>query len=94
MLSDETKDRVLGKSPRRPKENNAPMVYDIMAKSQIFYEEEAQGAVEALMSFLTDLHVGPLPICMTYFDEAHELGIQFWILMCLLSHQPLATEMW
>ena len=64
------------------------MVYDIVAKSQIFYEEEA------LMSFLTNLHVGPLPICMTYFDEAHELGIQFWILMHLLSHQPLATEMW
>ena len=31
---------------------------------------------------------------MTYFDEAHELQILFWILLRLLSHQPLATAMW
>lgn len=83
-----------GESPRRPREKDDPMVYDIEAKSRLLYEEEARGAVEALMSFLTDLHVGPSPICVTYFDEAHELGIQFWILLRLLSHQPLATEMW
>jgi hypothetical protein len=65
---------VHGESPRRPKEKDDPMVYDIVAKSRLFYEE-ARGAVEALMSFLTDLHVGPSPICVTYFDEAHELGI-------------------
>jgi hypothetical protein len=68
--------------------------YDIEAKSRLLYEEEARGAVEALMSFLNDLHVGPSPICVTYFDEAHNLGIRFWILLRLLSHQPLATAMW
>ena len=85
---------VHGESFRRPKENNASMVYDIEAKSRSFYEDEARGAVEALMFFLTKLDDGPSPICVTYFDEAHELGIQFWILLRLLSHQPPATEMW
>ncbi|KAF8268647.1 hypothetical protein EI94DRAFT_1800166 [Lactarius quietus] len=66
---------------------------DIVAKSRLFYEE-AREAVEALMSFLTDLGVGSSPICVTYFDEAHELELWFWILMRLLSHQPLATAMW
>ena len=85
---------VHGRSPQRPKEKGAPVPYDIVAKSRKFYEEKARGAVEALMLFLNNLHVGPSPICVTYFDEAHELGIQFWILLRLLSHQPLAAEMW
>ena len=66
----------------------ALIVYDIVAKSQIIYREEA------LMLFLTDLHVSPLPVCVTYFDEAYELGIQFQILMHLLSHQCLVMKMW
>jgi hypothetical protein len=88
------KPEVHGESPKRPREKDDPMGYDIEAKSRLLYEEEARGAVEALMSFLTDLHVGPSPICVTYFDEAHNLGLQFWILLLLLSHQPLATAMW
>ena len=84
---------VHGQSPRRPKENNAS-VYNIETKSRLLYEAEARGAVDALMSFLTKLDDGPSPICVTYFDEAHELGIQFWILLRLLSHQRPATEMW
>ena len=70
------------------------MVYDIEAKSQLFYKDKARGTVEALVLFLTKLDDGLSPICVTYFDEAHELGIQFWILLHLLSHQPPATEMW
>ena len=85
---------VHGESPGRPKGNDTLMVYDIVAQSLLFYEEEARGAVKALMLFLTDLHIGPSPICVTYFDEAQELGIQFCILLHLLSHQPLAMEMW
>jgi hypothetical protein len=87
------KPEVHGKSPKRSREKDDP-TYEIVAKSRSLYEEEALGAVEALMSFLTDLHVGPSPICVTYFDEAHNLGIRFWILLRLLSHQPLATAMW
>lgn len=78
------------RSPKRLQETDGD---DIVAKSRLFYEE-ARVAVEALMSFLTDLGVGPSPICVTYFDEAHELELRFWILMRLLSHQPPATAMW
>ena len=56
---------VHNESPRRPKENNASKVYDIVAKSRSIYEDEARGAVDALMSFLTKLDHGPSPICVT-----------------------------
>jgi hypothetical protein len=84
------KPEVHGMSPRR---SDVP-TYDIEAESRSLYQEEALGAVKALMSFLTDLHDSLSPICVTYFDEAHNLGIRFWILLRLLSHQPLATAMW
>ena len=54
----------------------------------------ARAAVEALMEFLTNLYRGEQPLCVTYFDEAHELEMRFWILLRLLSHQPRMTRMW
>jgi hypothetical protein len=63
----------------------------IVTQSEELYKE-ARGAVEALMSFLTSLRAGS--ICVTYFDEAHELGIRFWILLRLLSHQDPTMAMW
>jgi len=34
------------------------------------------------------------PLCVTYFDEAHELGSRFWILLRLLRAQSFSTRMW
>jgi hypothetical protein len=50
-------------------------------------------AVEALLTFLASLY-DKQPLCVTYFDEAHELQILFWILLRLLSHQPMTVMMW
>ncbi len=66
---------------------------DIMAISRVFYER-AQQAVEDLQAFLASLHRGQQPLCVTYFDEAHELQIRLWILLRLLSHQPKTVKMW
>lgn len=82
-----------GNSPKRPEDKNAPHVYDIVDTSQKYYEG-ARVAVETLMAFLDSLYPGERPLCVTYFDEAHELQLLFWILLRLLSHQPTTIKMW
>lgn len=77
-------------SHRRP---NDPNRYDIETESKLLYEG-AQVAVDALMAFLANLFPGQQPLCVTYFDEAHELEMRFWILLRVLSHQHLKTMMW
>jgi hypothetical protein len=67
-------------------------VYDIVETSLTYYER-AQVAVESLLAFLASLY-DKQPLCVTYFDEAHELQILFWILLRLLSHQPMTVTMW
>jgi hypothetical protein len=78
-----------GSSPQRTDKND----HDIVATSLGFYKG-ARAAVEALMEFLTNLYGGEQPLCVTYFDEAHELKMRFWILLRLLSHQPRMMRMW
>jgi len=80
----------LSRSPMRPKEESAS---EIQTKSESIYER-ANVAVKALMNFLADLHSGQQPLCVTYFDEAHELDMRFWILLRVLSHQNPETMMW
>ena len=75
-----------GNSPKRPED-------DIVDTSQRYYEG-AQVAIETLMAFLDSLYPGEQPLCVTYFDEAHELQLLFWILLRLLSHQPTTMKMW
>jgi len=76
-----------GASPKRSKDD-----FDIVRESEVFYER-AQKAVECLQAFLASLY-SQQPLCVTYFDEAHELQIRFWILLRLLSHQPKTVKMW
>jgi hypothetical protein len=33
-------------------------------------------------------------LCVTYFDEAHELGLRLWVMLRLLQYQPLEVGMW
>jgi len=66
-----------------PEDKNDRNIYDIVETSRTYYER-ARAAVEALQGFLASLY-DTQPLCVTYFDEAHELQILFWILLRLLS---------
>jgi hypothetical protein len=79
-----------GTSPNRSNDKNDR---DIVAESRTLYDG-ARVAVEALMTFLASLCPGEQPLCVTYFDEAHELHTLLWILLRLLSHQPMKVMMW
>lgn len=66
------------------------------------YEDHAKEASENLMKFLSNV-LPEKKICVMYFDEAHELGVLFWILLRLVQHQvpslspemePLQIRMW
>jgi hypothetical protein len=59
------------------------------------YEQYAKGATEDLAAFIWTLLPGEeSPLCVTYFDEAHELSQAFWSLLRLLQFQALSTKMW
>ena len=82
-------------SPKRNEKNDAVEVEEIVNESRLFYEWEARKAVDDLMSFLANLSSeSSSTICVTYFDEAHTLQQQFWVLLRLVGHQHLSTEMW
>lgn len=57
------------------------------------YDELNRKATEDLMNFVFTLFPGENPVCVTYFDEAHELGPCFWILFYLLSAENSLTRM-
>jgi hypothetical protein len=58
-----------------------------------FYELNAKKPAENLLQFISTV----LPdekLCVMYFDEAHELGASYWILLRLLYNQHVSTRMW
>jgi DUF971 family protein len=63
-----------------------------MAKT--IYDKVAKKATTDLMDFITVLSGGQRALCVTYIDEAHELGMLYWALLRLLNHQDRATAMW
>ncbi|KAF8328823.1 uncharacterized protein EI90DRAFT_3063695 [Cantharellus anzutake] len=58
-----------------------------------YYEKDAKNAADNLMGFIKTLTSGD-PLCVIYFDEAHELGTCFWIMSLLLQNQPKFVRMW
>jgi hypothetical protein len=61
------------------------------------YNACAKGPTEVLMAFLAGLDgvdTDEGPLCVTYFDEAHELAFCFWDILRLLSNQHASTKMW
>ena len=46
------------------------------------------------MRFVKNLFPETDPLCVTYFDEAHELELSFWVLLRLLQAQEPSTRMW
>lgn len=53
-----------------------------------YYDQIVQKPLESLMAFLST------DVAVTYFDEAHNLEVSFWILLRLLRNQPPSTSMW
>ena len=67
---------------------------DPIALARSFYEKDAKKAVENLMEFIKTLTSDPDPLCITYFDEGHELGECLWIMLRLLQNQNDSVRMW
>lgn len=86
------------KTPRSPKRgaDGKPedQNYSSVATAKIYRGYHAEKATVDLMSFVKNLFPRGNPLCVTYFDEAHELGLSFWILLRLLQAQEPSTRMW
>ena len=80
----------LDKDPTR----NSDPAHNIVTNSRPIYRKEAEGATQDLMAFLNGLNVDTPSICVTYFDEFHDLGILFQILLRQISNQALEIGMW
>ena len=82
------------KSPIRGKGGKpTPSDFNIVAMARQYYKSYAIEATNKLMEFLSAV----LPterISIMYFDEAHELGLQFWIFLRLVQHQLPLKKMW
>ena len=66
---------------------------DITKQAKEIYLEHAKKSTEELMEFIAT--IGPEPtVCVTYFDEAGQLSMGFWIMLRLLSNQDKTTAMW
>jgi hypothetical protein len=74
--------------PENPKSGNSIEI------SKLNYEAYPKKATLDLMNFLGNLLPGENPLCVTYFDDAHELRSSFWILLHLLQAQEPSTRMW
>jgi len=66
----------------------------IVGQARELYNLHAQGAVKNLMDFLATLDPGKPCLAVTYFDEAPELELCFWIMLRLLSNQAISKNMW
>ena len=60
--------------------------------AQKLYNEIVKKATADLMGFLNTIY--PQALSVTYFDEAHELGVCFWVLLRLLFNQESSIRLW
>src|SRR5580700_5199244 len=83
-----------GTSPRRNKEGQPnKMGFDVESTAKRCYDSYAKQATENLVKFVTALSPQK-SLLVTYFDEAHELELLFWILLRLLTNQDKSVSMW
>lgn len=68
--------------------------FDIENFAQQVYDPCVRKATEDLVDFLTKINSGERALCVTYFDEADELGNLFWVMLRLLGVQGQSTSMW
>jgi hypothetical protein len=58
-----------------------------------YYEQYTKKATEDLTTFITSL-TPQKPVVVTYFDEAHELKLSYWMMLRILNVQNRGTPMW
>jgi hypothetical protein len=85
---------VFGSPQRDAKGNPDPSDYNPTTRAAEYYEHYVQDATKNLMECLQHLFPDKNPLCVTYFDEAHELETAFWVLLRLLGRQRPDTKMW
>jgi hypothetical protein len=83
-----------GQSPYRNKDGIDESNTNIEEFARKIYQLHTSKATEALVKFLATIDSGESALCVTYFDEADELGLHFWVLLRLLSNQDELTAMW
>ena len=85
-----------GDSPRRDvnKGIDAAAEIKLLNSAKYFYNEHIKDATTQLMNFIDTLGCGIPRLCVTYFDEADELGSLFWILLRLIHFQDRSLKMW
>jgi len=71
-----------------------PANIDPLKNAREVFDRSTKNATQDLMEFLSTLQLNKYPLCVTYFDEAHELKLCFWILLRLLYNQDSLTKMW
>ena len=69
-----------------------PQTYPTPPFAKRCYDAITKRSTEELMAFLSTVKGGAL--CVTYFDEAHELEASFWVLLRLLQNQASNIKMW
>jgi hypothetical protein len=82
------------KSPVRGEDcKPIPSDFDPVSKASDIYKVSAREATENLVEFLFKV-LPEKTISVMYFDEAHELGLHYWIFLRLVHHQLSSTKMW
>ena len=76
-------------------ENGDPNLPDFKIEryAMEYYEEYTKKATNALTAFASSL-TPQKPVVVTYFDEAHELKLSYWMLLRLLNNQDREIPMW
>jgi hypothetical protein len=83
------------RSPKRTADGTPDdNTFDSITFARECYGHHAQKATEALMQFIGELFPGENPLCVTYFDEAHELQDAFWMLLRILQAQAFSVRLW
>jgi hypothetical protein len=83
------------RSPRRdPDGTPDDKTFNSIDFAQECYSHHAEKATKVLMQFIGELFPGENPLCVTYFDEAHELQDAFWMLLRVLQAQPSSVKVW
>ena len=80
-------------SPKRDKNGDPDNPdYSIEAHAKNFYAQYMKTATENLANYASSLT--KKSIVVTYFDEAHELKLSYWMLLRLVANQNSKTPMW
>ena len=73
---------------------NEQLESDLHRAVKTFYDEITGPATQKLLAFISSLFPkNKKPLCVTYFDEAHELHARLWVMLRLLQHQLLTSGM-